>query len=77
MRHRVPPRRRLVLDDHRAADPIGIQDAALVHFGPVVILGIDQNYSQIIKGAAIIIAVSFEKLSYPIAKRRLARAAAH
>ena len=38
----------------------------------IVILGIDQNYSQIIKGAAIIIAVSFEKLSDWLAKKRLA-----
>jgi ribose transport system permease protein len=38
----------------------------------IVILGIDQNYSQIIMGAAIIIAVWFEKFSDSLAKRKLA-----
>jgi ribose transport system permease protein len=38
----------------------------------IVILGIDQNYSQIIMGAAIIIAVWLEKFSDSLAKRKLA-----
>jgi ribose/xylose/arabinose/galactoside ABC-type transport system permease subunit len=38
----------------------------------IVILGIDQNYSQIIIGAVVIIAVVLDQLNNWIAKRRLA-----
>jgi len=38
----------------------------------IVILGIDQNYSQIIIGAVVIIAVLFDQLNNWLAKRRLA-----
>lgn len=42
----------------------------------IVILGIDQNYSQIIIGAVVIVAVLFDQLNNWLAKRRLARRAA-
>lgn len=38
----------------------------------IVILGIDQNYSQIIIGAVVILAVVFDQLNNWLAKRRLA-----
>ena len=41
----------------------------------IVILGIDQNYSQIIIGAVVIVAVLLDQLNNWIMKRRLSRAA--
>jgi ribose transport system permease protein len=41
----------------------------------IVILGIDQNYSQIIIGAVVIIAVLLDQLNNWLASKRLARAA--
>ena len=41
----------------------------------IVILGIDQNYSQIIIGAVVIIAVVLDQFNGWLARRRLARAA--
>ena len=38
----------------------------------IVILNIDQNYSQIIIGAVVILAVLFDQLNNWLAKRRLA-----
>ena len=43
----------------------------------IVILGIDQNYSRIIIGAAVILAVVFDQFNTWLAKRRLAAQAAH
>ena len=43
----------------------------------IVILGIDQNYSRIIIGAVIVIAVVLDQLNNYLAKRRLARRAAN
>jgi ribose transport system permease protein len=40
----------------------------------IVILGIDQNYSQIIIGAVVIAAVVFDNVNTGLARRRLARA---
>ncbi|MBI2946610.1 MAG: ABC transporter permease [Verrucomicrobia bacterium] len=40
----------------------------------IVILGIDQNYSQIIIGAVVILAVVLDQINTWLAKRRLARA---
>jgi len=42
----------------------------------IVILGIDQNYSRVIIGAVIIIAVVLDKLNGWLAKRRLTQAGA-
>lgn len=42
----------------------------------IVILGIEQNYSQIIIGAVIILAVFLDKINTDLARRRLARASA-
>ena len=42
----------------------------------IVILGIDQNYSRIITGSVVIIAVVLDQLNQWAAKRRLSRAAA-
>jgi ribose transport system permease protein len=41
----------------------------------IVILGIDQNFSQIIIGAVVVLAVVFDQLNNWIARRRLSRAA--
>ena len=44
----------------------------------IVILGIDQNYSQIIIGSVVIVAVLLDQFNNWLAKRRLAaRAAGH
>jgi ribose transport system permease protein len=43
----------------------------------IVILNIDQNYSQIIIGAVVILAVLFDQLNNWLAKRRLAARAAN
>jgi ribose/xylose/arabinose/galactoside ABC-type transport system permease subunit len=43
----------------------------------IVILNIDQNYSQIIIGAVVILAVLFDQLNNWVAKRRLAARAAN
>lgn len=43
----------------------------------IVILGIDQNYSRIIIGAVIVIAVVLDQLNNYLGKRRLARRAAN
>ena len=43
----------------------------------IVILGIDQNYSRIIIGAAVILAVVFDQFNTWLAKRRLAAQAGH
>jgi ribose transport system permease protein len=43
----------------------------------IVILGIDQNYSRIIIGAAVILAVVFDQFNTWVAKRRLAAQAVH
>jgi ribose transport system permease protein len=40
----------------------------------IVILGIDQNYSRIVIGAAVILAVVFDQLNMWLAQRRLAKA---
>src|SRR5207245_479371 len=40
----------------------------------IVILGIDQNYSQIIIGAVVILAVVFDQLNNWLAKQRLVKA---
>jgi ribose transport system permease protein len=42
----------------------------------IVILGIDQNYSQIITGAVVIVAVLLDQLQGWVARRRLARSTA-
>jgi len=42
----------------------------------IVILGIDQNYSRVIIGAVIIVAVVLDKVNGMLAKRRLTQAAA-
>ena len=42
----------------------------------IVILGIDQNYSQIIIGAVVILAVVFDQLNHWLAARQLARRSA-
>ena len=41
----------------------------------IVILGIDQNYSQIIIGSVVILAVIFDQFNNWLAKRRLVKAA--
>jgi ribose transport system permease protein len=41
----------------------------------IVILGVDQNYSQIIIGAVVILAVVFDQLNNWLAQRRLAKTA--
>ena len=43
----------------------------------IVILGIDQNYSQIIIGSVVIIAVVLDQFNNWLAKRRLAARAAN
>ena len=40
----------------------------------IVILGIDQNYSQIIIGAVVIIAVVLDQINNWLARRRLTKA---
>ena len=43
-------------------------------FAGIVILGIDQNYSQIIIGAVVIVAVLLDQFNHWLAKRRMIRA---
>jgi ribose transport system permease protein len=42
----------------------------------IIILGIDQNYSQIITGAVVVAAVVLDKFNSWLTQRRLARRAA-
>jgi ABC-type xylose transport system permease subunit len=41
----------------------------------IIILGIDQNYSQIIIGAVVIVAVVLDQLNHWLSRRRLMKAA--
>ena len=43
----------------------------------IVILGIDQNYSRIIIGVAVVLAVVLDQFNHWLAKRRLAARAGH